>query len=99
MIRPDFPWRAQRMIVETDGSKHHRSRRRFEEDRRRDQRARVAGFQTVRVTKRQLTAERGRLGRTLRTILAVRSGNEGSGAAPEGQPPANPAPTSLPEAA
>ena len=96
MIRPDFLWRAQRVIVETDGAKHHRSRRRFEEDRRRDQRARAAGFETIRVTKRQLTAERGRLGRTVRTILAARSGSE---AAPGSQPPANPATTSLPEAA
>jgi hypothetical protein len=95
MIRPDFLWRAQRVIVETDGE-HHRNRRRFEEDRRRDQRARAAGFETVRVTKRQLRTEPGRLGRTVRTILADRSGRQ---ALPESQAPGNPAPTSLPQAA
>jgi len=69
MIRPDFLWRAQRVIVETDGGKHHRTRRAFESDRRRDQRAAAAGFQTIRVTWRQLTGERDRLGRTIHTIV------------------------------
>lgn len=69
MIRPDFVWREQRLIVETDGAKHHDTRLRFEQDRRRDQRAAAAGFQTIRVTKRQLTTDRDRLGQTLRTVV------------------------------
>jgi hypothetical protein len=74
-IRPDFLWRRQRVLVETDGHKHHGTRLAFESDRRRDQRAAAAGFQTIRVTWRQLIAERERLGRTVQAIVtrAVRS--------------------------
>jgi hypothetical protein len=68
-IRPDFLWRRQRVIVETDGHKHHGTRRAFESDRRRDQRAAAAGFQTIRVTWRQLIAERDRLGRAILAIV------------------------------
>jgi hypothetical protein len=68
-IRPDFLWRRQRVIVETDGHRHHGTRRAFESDRRRDQRAAAAGFQTVRVTWRQLVAERDRLGRAVKAIV------------------------------
>jgi len=53
-IKPDFLWRAQRLIVETDGFKFHRGRAAFERDRRRDQRATAAGFRPLRVTWRQL---------------------------------------------
>ena len=69
LIRPDFLWRRQRVIVETDGHKHHGTRLAFETDRRRDQRAAAAGFQTIRVTWRQLIAERERLGRTVQAIV------------------------------
>ena len=68
-IRPDFLWRKQSVIVETDGHKHHGTRLAFETDRRRDQRAAAAGFQTIRVTWRQLFAERERLGRTVNAIV------------------------------
>jgi hypothetical protein len=70
MIRPDFIWRESRLIVETDGWKHHGTRGSFESDRRRDQRALVAGWSTLRVTWRQLTGERDRFEATL---LAVAS--------------------------
>jgi predicted transcriptional regulator of viral defense system len=53
-IRVDFIWRAQRLVVETDGHRFHRTRRAFEADRRRDQRLTVAGWRIVRVTWRQL---------------------------------------------
>lgn len=68
-IRPDFLWREQRVIVETDGHKHHRTRRAFETDRRRDQRAAAAGFQTLRVTWGQLSSERDRLSQTLLAVV------------------------------
>jgi hypothetical protein len=38
MIRLDFAWRRQRLAVEVDGARYHRSRARFEADRRRDYR-------------------------------------------------------------
>jgi predicted transcriptional regulator of viral defense system len=53
-IRGDFVWREQRVIVEVDGRKYHRTRQAFERDRRRDQRTIVAGWRTVRATWRQL---------------------------------------------
>ncbi len=69
MIRADFLWRAQRLIVETDGYRVHGRRGSFESDRRRDQRALLAGWGTVRVTWRQLTNEPGRLGRLLLAMV------------------------------
>jgi predicted transcriptional regulator of viral defense system len=42
-VRADFVWREQRLIVETDGDRFHRTRRAFEADRRRDQRLLLAG--------------------------------------------------------
>ena len=53
-IRADFAWTAQRLIVETDGWGSHGTRHGFESDRRRDQRARLAGWETVRFTPRQV---------------------------------------------
>ncbi len=93
MIRPDFLWRAQRVIVETDGAKHHRSRRRFETAGAISE----PGLPALRrsVTKRQPPSADA-WGAPCASILAARSGSE---AAPGSQPPANPATTSLPEAA
>ena len=78
-IRPDFLWRRERVIVETDGGKHHRTRSAFEADRRRDQRAAAAGFQTIRVTWRQLSRERRRVGRTIHAIVSRASGASAGG--------------------
>jgi hypothetical protein len=69
MIRPDFMWRAERLIVETDG-KYHRTRQRFESDRRRDQRALVAGWRVIRTTKRQIKYRPGELHATVAAVLA-----------------------------
>jgi hypothetical protein len=54
MIRADFVWSDQRLIVETDGARNHGTRRSFESDRRRDQRLIAAGWRVIRVTWRQL---------------------------------------------
>jgi predicted transcriptional regulator of viral defense system len=54
-IRVDFVWRKQRVIVETDGHRTHRTRQAFEQDRVRDQRLIVAGWTVIRITWRQLT--------------------------------------------
>lgn len=53
-IRVDFVWRAQRLVLETDGRRFHGTTRAFETDRRRDQRLARAGWRVVRVTWRQL---------------------------------------------
>lgn len=53
-IWADFVWRQQRVIVETDGYKFHRSRQARERDARRDQRALLAGWKPVRTTWRQV---------------------------------------------
>ena len=60
-IRADFVWREQRLIVETDGGRFHRTRRAFEADRRRDQRLLLAGWRVIRITWRQLKHERRRV--------------------------------------
>ncbi len=69
-LRPDFLWRGQRLVVETDGHAFHAGRQAFEDDRRRDQRLTVAGYRVLRVTERQLEREPQRLAALLRTLLA-----------------------------
>jgi uncharacterized protein DUF559/putative AbiEi antitoxin of type IV toxin-antitoxin system len=54
-IRADFVWREERLVVETDGHKTHRTQQAFEHDRRQDQRLGVAGWQVVRTTYHQVT--------------------------------------------
>jgi very-short-patch-repair endonuclease len=53
--RVDFLWSQQRLVVETDGWKTHRTRRAFEEDRARDQALAVAGYRVLRFTHRQVS--------------------------------------------
>lgn len=53
----DFLWRCERIVIEVDGFAFHSSRPTFEDDRERDARLAVMGFQVVRVTWRQLTRE------------------------------------------
>jgi Protein of unknown function (DUF559)/Transcriptional regulator, AbiEi antitoxin len=55
--KADFLWRAERLIVETDGWGSHGTRRAFEEDRRRDRRLRLAGWTVVRFTWRDVERE------------------------------------------
>jgi len=53
----DFLWRAQRLIVETDGAATHLTPTAFEEDRRRDAVHSMMGFRTLRFTWRQVVYE------------------------------------------
>jgi very-short-patch-repair endonuclease len=53
----DLVWRRQRLVVEVDGYRFHSSRRRFEDDRRRDGDLVGAGFRVLRVTWRQMDEE------------------------------------------
>jgi len=69
-IRVDFVWRAQRLVLETDGRKYHRTRQVFETDRRRDQRLMVAGWRVVRVTWRQVMDDPATIARLVAGLLA-----------------------------
>jgi len=54
----DLLWRKQRLAVEVDGFAFHGTREAFERDRRRDAELQTRGYRVLRVTYRQLTAER-----------------------------------------
>ena len=69
--RVDFLWRAQRVIVETDGWDNHSGRIAFEDDRDRDQRLLAAGYRVMRVTWRQLTREPMKVTARLAALLVV----------------------------
>ena len=68
-FRPDFLWREQRLIVETDGRETHGTRAAFEADRARDAELTVAGYRVVRFTYRQVTNEPAVVARILRSLL------------------------------
>jgi very-short-patch-repair endonuclease len=70
----DFLWRDGALIVETDGFRHHGTRRAFERDRARDARLAVLGYRVVRVTHRQLTVDPESAAATLRALLVARAG-------------------------
>jgi very-short-patch-repair endonuclease len=69
-IEPDFLWREARLIVETDGRRTHGTAAAFENDRRRDQRLKVAGWDVIRCTWRQVLDGPADLTHTLRTLLS-----------------------------
>jgi predicted transcriptional regulator of viral defense system len=71
-VRGDFVWRQQRLVVETDGVKYHRTRAAFESDRRKDQRLTLAGWRVLRITWRQLRAEPERIATMIRRALGLR---------------------------
>jgi len=83
----DFLWREQRIAVETDGGPFHRTQQSRERDARRDQLLRLAGFEPLRFTDRQVALERGWVEHTLRELigrwqpLASRADGERSGRA------------------
>jgi very-short-patch-repair endonuclease len=68
--QPDFLWRKERLIIETDGRDVHTTRKAFEHDRERDQRLTLAGFTVVRFTWRQITREPRRVAEALQCLLA-----------------------------
>ncbi len=94
MIRPDFLWRAQRLIVEVDGWRFHRTRQSFESDRRRDQRAMVAGWRVVRTTSKQIKLRPAELRATVAALLAQAppggAGSPGAGGVPAPRPLSTP---------
>jgi very-short-patch-repair endonuclease len=69
----DFLWRAERLIVEVDGWDAHRSRSAFEEDRVRDARLKLLGYEVVRFTWRRLSRDRSAVAKTIRALLRPRT--------------------------
>jgi very-short-patch-repair endonuclease len=65
----DFLWPQSRLIVETDGYRYHRSRLAFEEDRARDLKLRLLGYEVVRFTYRQLTDDAAGIAAAVRALL------------------------------
>ena len=80
-VRVDFLWRAERLIVETDGWASHGTRRAFETDRRRDRRLQLAGWQVVRFTWRDLLEHPSEVVATLTGLLGRRAGGDRRAAA------------------
>lgn len=66
----DFLWRAEFLIVETDGFHYHRGRAAFEEDRARDLALRARGYEVVRLSGRQLVEKPEQIVGVLRDCLA-----------------------------
>jgi very-short-patch-repair endonuclease len=79
--KADFLWRAERLIVETDGWGSHGTRQAFENDRRRDRRLTVAGWTVVRFTWRDVEREPAEVKETLARLWEARSGRAPAGAA------------------
>jgi very-short-patch-repair endonuclease len=65
----DFLWRSQRLAIETDAYGTHGNRQAFERDRRRDQRLRLAGYDPVRFTRRQILSQPTRVAATVYALL------------------------------
>ena len=74
-IKVDFLWRKERLAVETDGHAFHRTRQSRERDTKRDQLLRLAGFEPVRFTGRQVALEQEWVTRTL-LALACRADDD-----------------------
>jgi predicted transcriptional regulator of viral defense system len=71
--KADFLWRAERLIVETDGWGSHGTRRAFENDRRRDRHLILAGWTIVRFTWRDVERRPEEVRETLARLWEARS--------------------------
>lgn len=69
----DFLWRDARLVVEVDGWDSHRTRSAFEEDRARDARLAILGFEVIRFTWRQIANDAKGVAATIRSLLRARS--------------------------
>ncbi len=65
----DFLWPLQRVALEADSFEFHGTRQAFERDRRRDQLLRLAGYEPVRITWRQLSRHPEQVEELLRELL------------------------------
>lgn len=67
----DALWREERVIVELDGYAFHKSRARFEADRRRDAKLQVAGYRVLRITQERLMNEPRAVLAEIRALLSA----------------------------
>ena len=67
----DFLWREERVAVETDDWSGHRGRQAFEDDRQRDIDLRLAGYEVLRVTHRQVAKEPARIATAVQALLGA----------------------------
>jgi very-short-patch-repair endonuclease len=65
----DFLFADQRLVVETDSWRYHKTRRAFEDDRARDAITARAGYRTLRITDRQLTRDAAAIAATVHRLL------------------------------
>jgi very-short-patch-repair endonuclease len=72
--RVDCCWRRASLIVEVDGYAFHKSRAKFEADRKRDAKLVLAGYRVLRVTHRRIEFESEELVRELRQLLSEPGG-------------------------
>ena len=68
----DFLFAEQRLIVETDSWRYHKTRRAFEDDRARDVLTTRSGYRTLRFTDRQLTRQPEQVAHAIAAVLADR---------------------------
>jgi very-short-patch-repair endonuclease/predicted transcriptional regulator of viral defense system len=66
-LEVDFLFAAEKLVVEADSYRYHRSRRAFERDRERDAILARAGYQTLRFTHRQMSREPATVAHTIRS--------------------------------
>ena len=69
-LEVDFFWPAARLVVETDGFEHHRTRAAFERDRERDALLARRGIRVLRFTDRQVTGEPATVAATVAALVA-----------------------------
>ena len=69
-VQVDCLWEEQRVIVELDGFRGHGTRSAFRDDRARDRRLRVAGYEVTRIAWAQLEDEPEEIAADLRELLA-----------------------------
>ena len=69
-VEVDFVWDGERLIVETDGHRVHRTRAAFERDRRRDRRLMLAGWRVARFTWLDLVRDPDEVTSTIHGLLA-----------------------------
>jgi len=71
-FRVDFLWPDRRLVAETDGWRHHRTRSAFETDRARDQALAAAGYVVLRFTHRQVATAPADVAAKLSSLLGDR---------------------------
>ncbi len=68
----DFYWEHERLAVELDSWEHHRVRRSFEEERKRQEELSMAGIETIRITGARLRREPRKVATRIASHLARR---------------------------